>query len=70
LSFLYNDCVRIGRRGNTNADSDGNRDTDVDADSYSYSNANFNSAAHSNAQTRPGPEGSPDSASSPVRRGV
>jgi hypothetical protein len=62
LSFLYNDCVRIGRRGNTDADSYGNRDTD--ADSY----ANFNSAAHSHVQRHANAETSPHTASSAVRK--
>jgi hypothetical protein len=55
LSFLYNDCVRIRRRGNTDTDPYG----------YSYSYANFNPKAHSYAPGYSNTKTSPDSASSP-----
>jgi len=48
LSFLYNDCVRIKRRGNT------------DTDPYSYGYANFNPKAHSYAQGHSDTKTSPD----------
>jgi len=53
LSFLYNDCVRIKRRGNN------------DTDPYSYSYANFDPKAHSYAQGNSDTKTSPNSASSP-----
>ena len=53
MSFLYNDCVRIKRRGNT------------DPYSYGYGYANFNPKADSYAQGHSDTKTSPDSASSP-----
>ena len=40
----------------------------TNTDTYGY--ANFNPAAYSYTQRQSNPEGSPDSSSSPVRRGV